>query len=517
MFFVCLGFSPSPTGSFNSSSECLTKIDDNYPNSISTSDDDINNNINNNNNINTISCPSPTPPPLLKPLALNQSEQIELAQLSLRDYLQTFERRNSDSSLVILNQNNLSSLSSSLPLAMDNNVDNKINLFDEIKKLTDHLFKLTSQDQQLQQQQHEIDHNANTQNSATEHILMNENINVTDVIDIDDTLKEQSLEQNDIKVLVQHERNNNITVVDDEEKIEHLTTLDENNNNNNDNNINGDTGDNESKEIIVEVQKSGVRGLLKKFMILADSPQHLSPPINESLNAPWPISTKRTKFRINQMSSRDVPIYPTGKLSKLIKPNAFETTASSEKHVTTTTTTTFRKSFDNNNIEASTQMTKSIVHNNSSPTSPQLYEGCLKYPTIENNKHFDMSAARKQHLLKLLDEIDQELHDLPSATVHNEANNLFQITSVTTPTTSLFENANQLKANHEAFLRNHRLLPTITGNSSSFDNGDSHKVVVSIPADDESTVSTMRQFFQSRATTGTSVKQIQAQMEAKNK
>ncbi|CAO1383269.1 unnamed protein product [Diamesa tonsa] len=357
-----IGFSPSPTGSFNSSSECLTKIDDNYPNSISTSDDDINNN---NNNINTISCPSPTPPPLLKPLALNQSEQIELAQLSLKDYLQTFERRNSDSSLIILNQNHLSSLSSSLPLAMDNNVDNKINLFDEIKKLTDHLFKLTSQDQQLQQQQHEIDHNANTQNLATEHILMNENINVTDVIDIDDTLKEQSLEPNDTKVLVEHEKSNNITVVDDEEKIEQLT-VDENNNIN----INDDNTD--DKEIIVEVQKSGVRGLLKKFMILADSPQHLSPPINESLNAPWPVSTKRTKFRINQMSSRDVPIYPTGKLSKLNKPNSFETTASSEKHVTTTTTTTFRKSLDNNNIEASTKMTKSIVENNSSPTSPQF-------------------------------------------------------------------------------------------------------------------------------------------------
>lgn len=507
MFFVCLGFSPSPTGSFNSSSECLTKIDDNYPNSISTSDDDINNN---NNNINTISCPSPTPPPLLKPLALNQSEQIELAQLSLKDYLQTFERRNSDSSLIILNQNHLSSLSSSLPLAMDNNVDNKINLFDEIKKLTDHLFKLTSQDQQLQQQQHEIDHNANTQNLATEHILMNENINVTDVIDIDDTLKEQSLEPNDTKVLVEHERSNIITVVDDEEKIEQLT-VDENNNIN----INDDNTD--DKEIIVEVQKSGVRGLLKKFMILADSPQHLSPPINESLNAPWPVSTKRTKFRINQMSSRDVPIYPTGKLSKLNKPNAFETTASSEKHVTTTTTTTFRKSLDNNNIEASTQMTKSIVENNSSSTSPQLYQGCLKYPTNENNKHFDMSSARKQHLLKLLDEIDQELHDLPSATVNNKANNLFQMTPVTTPTTSLFENANQLKANHEAFLRNHRLLPTTTGSNSSFDNDDIHKVVVTVPVDDESTVSTMRSFFQSRATTGTSVKQIQAQMEAKNK
>ena len=246
-------------------------------------------------------------------------------------------------------------------------------------------------------------------------------------------------------------------------------------------------------------------------MILADSPQHLTPPISESLNAPWPISTKRTKFRINQMSSRDVPIYPSGKQSKLIKPNAFETTELSEKHVTTTTTTTFRKSLDNNNIEASTQMTKSIVHNNSSPTSPQVYEECLKQPTNGINKHFDMSSARKQHLLKLLDEIDQELHDLPSTNVHNKADNLFQMTSVTTPTTSLFENANQLKANHEAFLRNHRLLPIATGISSINDD----QVVAD--DDDESTVNVMRSFFQSRATNGKSVKQIQAQMEAKNK
>lgn len=479
--FVCLGFSPSPTGSFNSSSECLTKIDDNYPNSISTSDDDINN-----NNINTISCPSSTPPPLLKPLALNQSEQIELAQLSLRDYLQTFERRNSDSNLIKTNnQKHLSSLSSSSTLAMDNNVDNKINLFDEIKKLTDHLFKLTSQDQQ--QQQHEIDHNANTQNSTTEHLLMNENI--TDVIDIDDTLKEQPLESN-------INGNNSITVVEenDDEKIQHLT-LDENNNDN------GDTGDNESNEIIVEIQKTGVRGLLKKFMILADSPQHLSPPISESLNAPWPVSTKRTKFRINQMSSRDVPIYPTGKLTHFVKQYSnerIETSERSENHITTTTTTTFRKSSDNNDIEASTQMTKSI----GLPTSPQLFEGTI-------NKHFDMSSARKQHLLKLLDEIDQELHDLPSATTHNKANNLFHIPSVTTPATSLFENANQLKANHEAFLRNHRLLPATT-ESCSIDN---HQAVL---PDDESTVKTMKSFFQSRAQTG-SVKQIQAQIEAKNK
>lgn len=381
--------------------------------------------------------------------------------------MQTFERRNSDSNLIITNnQKHLSSSSSTL--AMDNNVDNKINLFDEIKKLTDHLFKLTSQDQQ--QQQLEIDHNANTQNSTTEHKLMNENI--TDVIDIDDTLKEQSLESN----MVVEE--------DDDVKIQHVT-LDENNNGN------GDTGDNESKDIIVQVQQTGVRGLLQKFMILADSPQHLSPPISESLNAPWPVSTKRTKFRINQMSSRDVPIYPT----KFVKQYSNERTETSEKHVTTTTTTTFRKSSDSNDIEASTQMTKSIG-------LPTKFESSI-------NKHFDMSSARKQHLLKLLDEIDQELHDLPSATTHNKANSLFHTPSVTTPATSLFENANQLKANHEAFLRNHRLLPATT-ESCSIDN---HQAVV---PDDESTVNAMRSFFQSRAQTG-SVKQIQAQMEAKNK
>lgn len=408
--------------------------------------------------------------------------------MSLRDYLQSFERRNSDSNLIILNQKHLSSSS---PLAIDNYVDNKMNLFDEIKKLTNHLFKLTSQDQQQQRQQHEIDDNANTQIMATEHVLMDENINVTDVIDIDDTLIEQSLQPNDIKV-VENGNNSNLVVENDDNKIKHLT-VDENNNN---------TGDNESKEIVVNVQKSGVRGLLKKFMILADCPQHLSPPINESLNAPWPISTKRTKFRINQMSSRDVPIYPTGKLSKLTKQNAFDTTETSEKHVTTTTTTTFRKSFDNNNIEASTQMTKTIVQNNSSPTTPQL------------STHFDMSSARKQHLLQLLDEIDQELKDLPSSKVNNKANNLFQVTP-TNVSTSLFDNASQLKANHEAFLRNHRIMPTTTG-SVSFDfanlNDNNHVV-----SDDESTVKAMRSFFQSRPTTGSSVKQIQAQMEAKNK
>lgn len=61
--------------------------------------------------------------------------------------------------------------------------------------------------------------------------------------------------------------------------------------------------------------------IFKRFSTLADSGSH----VNDQPNAPWPVSTRRTKFRVNQMSSRDVPIVRTEKPAKLQKQNAIDT------------------------------------------------------------------------------------------------------------------------------------------------------------------------------------------------
>jgi hypothetical protein len=60
--------------------------------------------------------------------------------------------------------------------------------------------------------------------------------------------------------------------------------------------------------------------IFKKFATLAEP----SASSSDVSNAPWPVSTRRTKFRVNQMSSRDVPIVRTEKPAKLQKQSAID-------------------------------------------------------------------------------------------------------------------------------------------------------------------------------------------------
>jgi hypothetical protein len=60
--------------------------------------------------------------------------------------------------------------------------------------------------------------------------------------------------------------------------------------------------------------------IFKKFTTLSEP----SASSSDVSGAPWPVSTKRTKFRVNQMSSRDVPIVRMDKPAKLQKQSAVD-------------------------------------------------------------------------------------------------------------------------------------------------------------------------------------------------
>ena len=80
-------------------------------------------------------------------------------------------------------------------------------------------------------------------------------------------------------------------------------------------------GANVTKENARNVEQSHpFSEIFKRFTSLADAGSHVS----DLSSVHWPVSTRRTKFRINQMSSRDVPIFKTEKPAKLRKQNAID-------------------------------------------------------------------------------------------------------------------------------------------------------------------------------------------------
>lgn len=168
--------------------------------------------------------------------------------------------------------------------------------------------------------------------------------------------------------------------------------------------------------------------IFKRFSSLADSGSHVS----DTSNAPWrnDVSTKRTKFRINQMSSRDVPIVKTERPAKLKKQNAIDASDT--------------KLFDEQINH------KSIFHNTQSP------------------------LANRYGIVDLLESFEHDRSQL-------------------------------LKAH----FRHKTFVDRMANGSISFDCGQ-------IGVEHRS-MNTIRSLFQLHATTGRNVKQIQAQIEAKNK
>lgn len=259
--------SPSPAGSLNNSSDNLTAHDDSdLTESMSTPEND------------TIIIAN-----------INQSSPLQLTDsskpiMSLKDYLHALDRHKSIDNCFL----------------SPSNAD-RLYFYDEIKKITNHLFKITAQAEPHMNdggdaEKHGIQlpvnrvHDMNTQNLSTMQTTTN------DIATESNTFKES--DGVDVK---------NVKMCDG--------SLDSNNNKINDYDE-GKKGDDYDDD----VKKHPFSEILKKFSSLAsDGGTDLS-------NAPWrhDISTKRTKFRINQMSSRDVPIYKTEKPGRLQKQNAID-------------------------------------------------------------------------------------------------------------------------------------------------------------------------------------------------
>lgn len=301
-----------------------------------------------------------------------------------------------------------------------------MNLIDEIKKLTDHLFKLTTQqgpastEQQLEhtviQSQTLEDLKPNTKDEPSRDRIIDENNNVK-------TNKQDILDKKDKGL---------------------------------------DNGR--------SCTETNVSDLFKKFAIMEQNSSQLDYDENaKPMNAPWPVSNKRTKFRINQMSSRDVPTYnPTNpSLEKFKKQQSMDTF--SEISVTNTSS-------------SSNQSKLHLIGEPRRAAEPLSFS----------------ANATKTCLLHLLEKYQKD-------------------TSMTT--------ANFSSSRH--FFRQDNLFSTdMAGNhhkQSQFLNGKNQSISFDWGLENSNnniekrTINSISTFFQLHANSGTNVKGIQAQIEAKNK
>lgn len=278
--------------------------------------------------------------------------------MRLRDYLQAFDRHKSIDNCFLVPANGVDTCESVY--------------YDDIKKLTNHLFKITT------------NHYSDTQPKPHP------------PSSLEDTHK-TSHDDDDDKIVV--DVNNN--KIDDETSL-----IDGGKQQHQHANENDDAARNCNQ----------FSEIFKKFTKLADSGSIVSA-------VPWATTTKRTKFRINQTSSRDVPIVKTNKPAKLTKQNA---------------------------IDDATVDTK-------------LFD--------ETVNHISSSAVRDA-IVSLLDE--------------------------------KFANKS-----HRHMFRHETFVSRLPNGSISFDCGQLGV--------EQRSMNTIRALFQLHASTGTSVRQMQAQIESKNK
>lgn len=210
--------------------------------------------------------------------------------MSLKDYLHTLDRHKSIDNCFL-----------SPPSSAE-----RLYLFDEIKKITNHLFKTTTQAPPPHT------------NAAAADI---DEKRPTDVHD----MNIQNLSAAQTTSVEGASHSNTFKARSDEGDVKTCDgSVDVNNNKIND--VDGRTIEDET------TRRHPFSEIFKKFAAMADT----STSSFDAPNAPWPVSTKRTKFRVNQMSSRDVPIVKTEKPAKLQKQNAIDAcdTKLFDEHIT---------------------------------------------------------------------------------------------------------------------------------------------------------------------------------------
>ncbi|CRL04747.1 CLUMA_CG017807, isoform A [Clunio marinus] len=262
-------------GSLSNSSESLTTPDDN----------DLTNSLSSPENINIINDEN------------NKSSSLKLTELSphhneiinIKDYLHILDRHKSIDNCFL----------------SPSSCERLLNI-EKFTKLTNHLFDKNVQAEPTPQTNGD---ERNYEIQTTDDIIINNNNGIHD-INIENLSTKQTTSSVDLATKA------NMLDKSDDGGVKKGDRMDENNNKIND--FNG----------TVIVQENGINNershpfseIFKKFSSL----HSVDSQVNDSSNAPWPVSTKRTKFRINQMSSRDVPIVRIEKPAKLKKQNAID-------------------------------------------------------------------------------------------------------------------------------------------------------------------------------------------------
>lgn len=278
LFIFIAELSPSSDGSLNDSSESLTAHDD---------DSDFN----------SKSMSSPDEDSMLINAEINKSSPSQLTEkpiMSLRDYLHALDRHKSIDNCFLS------------PFGAD-----RLYLFDEIKKITNHLFKITVQaEPHTDAIMHENQaSDINDHHRVHDMNIQNLNTTQTTTTPVDLATKSNTFE----------ERVNGVDVKNNK-TCDSSSGTDENNNKMN------DAGGKKFDDELESARSHPFSEIFKKFSSLADAGNDLS-------NVHWPVSTKRTKFRINQMSSRDVPIFKTERPAKLQKQSAIDDTKMFEEKI----------------------------------------------------------------------------------------------------------------------------------------------------------------------------------------
>lgn len=206
------------------------------------------------------------------PLQLTSQKPIK----SLKDYLHALDRHKSIDNCFLS------------PFNAD-----RMYFFDEITKITNHLFDKTAQAEPHTNGGDAAEHGIQSPGHRTEHDMNIQNLDTTQTTSGAIAVESTNGDDADVQSVKTDANNNEINGCCDETKTA----------------AKGDDADDQ--------RRHPFSNIFKKFSSLADSGNELS-------NAPWPVSTKRTKFRINQMSSRDVPIFKTDRPAKLQKQNAID-------------------------------------------------------------------------------------------------------------------------------------------------------------------------------------------------
>lgn len=197
-------------------------------------------------------------------------------------------------------------------------LDEQLGLYDEIERITKHLFKLTVPG--VLPAADEIQ-SVNNENNATkdagielnpEHDTSNSDVSTRAIEKQTTTISDDT---SPVRVVNNVESNDTCENIAKEKDSDIHMKLDENNNNNT-MKINGtqwsETTSKSQRPFADIIDRLTSPTSIRDGFDFTTSMVH------------WPVSTRRTKFRVNQMSSRDVPIIKDCRPAKLQKQNAID-------------------------------------------------------------------------------------------------------------------------------------------------------------------------------------------------